>query len=335
MPDEPHVPSTPRTEDAVRRIVALAGRQFGVISRSQLHRRGLSNAAIARLIERGWLNRVARGVYAVGHRNPSLEGQLSAALLQAGPGAALSHTSAAWWWGLLRYRPDRTHLSAPGRRSSTGAVHVHHPARIERVWHRGLPVVSVTQALVQIAPICSPAALRRALAGADHRGWLDRAGLDRQLARRPRGAASLRRALDEHLPALAETLSPLEDRFLLLCQRHGIPLPEPNVEVNGHVIDALWSTASLGVELDGREVHGTPAAVVRDRSRELAWRRAGLDVIRYGAEQVDHQADIVADDLRTAIARGLAAAEGHGPGDDAVVPIASVVRLTLEGWQSG
>jgi hypothetical protein len=293
-------------EYANRRILALAEQQFGVISRAQLLRCGLSPASIARWTKRGRLHRVARGVYAVGHRKLSLEGELSSALLQAGPGAALSHVTAAWWWELLRYRPDRTHVSARSRRASTGALRVHRPSRIEPRWHRGLPVVSVTQALVQIAPICSFAAVRRALAQADRRGALDRAALDRALAQRPRGAARLRQAPDHHLPQLAETMSPLEERFQVLCARHGIPLPELNVEIRGYVVDAFWPDANLVVELDGREVHGTPAAVVEDRRRELALRGTGVEVIRYGSEQVDYQDDLVAPDVRAAIARGLA-----------------------------
>ena len=306
VPDQTQIRSTPRIENASRRIVALAERQFGVISRAQLIRCGLPPASIARWLERGRLHRVARGVYALGHRKLGVEGELSAALLRAGPGAALSHMTAAWWRELLRYPPARIHVCAPRRRGSTGTVRVHRPDRIDRRWHRGLPTVSVTQTLVQIAQMCSFAALRRALAQADHQGDLDRASLERELAGRPRGATRLREALDRHLPQLAETLSPLEERFLPLCERNGIPLPVPNYEIDGYVVDAFWPEANLAVELDGREVHGTPAAVVEDRRRELALRGAGVEVIRYGSEQVDYQDELVARDLKAAIARGTA-----------------------------
>jgi Transcriptional regulator, AbiEi antitoxin/Protein of unknown function (DUF559) len=307
---EQQIRSTPRIENAARRIVALAEQQFGTISRAQLVRCGLAPASIARWIERGRLHRVARGVYALGHRRLCIEGELAAALLRAGPGAALSHMTSAWWRELLRHPPDRIHVCAPRRPGSFGGVRVHNPDRIERRWHRGLPVVSVTQTLIQIAPMCSFAAVRRALAQADHRGALDRVALERELARHPRGAAKLRAALDHHLPQLAETLSPLEERFLPLCERHGIPLPVPNHEINGYVVDAFWPEANLAVELDGREVHGTPAAVVEDRRRELAIRGAGVEVIRYGSEQVDYQDELVAPDLKAAIARGIARRTG-------------------------
>jgi Transcriptional regulator, AbiEi antitoxin/Protein of unknown function (DUF559) len=310
--DQRRIRPTPRGQNASRRVVGLAERQFGVVSRTQLLKCGLSSTSIDRWVERDLLHRLTRGVYALGHRKLSVEGRLSAGLLHSGPGAALSHTTGAWWWELLRYPSSRMHVSAPGRASSTDAVCVHHPGTIERRWHRGLPVVSIIQALVQIAPMCSDAALRRALAQADRRGALDRAALDRWLGGRPHGATALRRALDHHMPSLADAESPLEDRFVLLCERHGLQLPELNVEIAGYIVDALWPAVRLAVELDGREVHGTPAAVVRDRRRELALRGVGLEVIRYSSEQIDYQDAAVADDLRAAIARGLTA-RGRGP----------------------
>ena len=301
---ELQIPPAPGAKYAARRVAALAARQFGVISRRQLIRCGASSTTIGRWVGNARLHRVARGVYAVGHPRLSMEARLSVALLRAGAGAALSHLTAAWWWELLRYPPNRVHVSSPGTARSSAAVRVHHPARIERSWHRGLPTVSVTQALIQIAPLCSEAALRRAVAQADHRGWLDRPALDHELARGPRGARRLCAALERNLPQLAETLSPLEDRFLLLCERYEIPLPLPNFEIDGHMVDAYWPDARLAVELDGRDVHGKPAAVVRDRARELALRRAKVDVIRYSADQVDHEPSSLAWDLRTALAEG-------------------------------
>ena len=127
----------------------------------------MSSASIARWVARGWLHRVWRGLYAVGHVAPTSDGRLAEAVLRAGAGAVLSHTTAAWWWGLLRFAPRLIHVSAPNCRRSAGPIRIHHPAVIHRKWHRGLPVTSVTQTLVQIAPMVSDAALRRALAQAD------------------------------------------------------------------------------------------------------------------------------------------------------------------------
>jgi hypothetical protein len=51
-----------------RAIGALAGRQYGVVSRAQLDALGVSRGAIERRLARGRLLHVHRGVYAVGHR---------------------------------------------------------------------------------------------------------------------------------------------------------------------------------------------------------------------------------------------------------------------------
>ena len=105
------------------------------------------------------------------------------------------------------------------------------------------------------------------------------------------------------MPELARTRSPLEDRFLFFCERHGIELPIPNYEVAGYEVDAVWPHLRLAVELDGREEHGRPAAVVVDRRRDLKIRGTGYEVIRYGSEQIDHQVEATARDLISAIAR--------------------------------
>jgi Protein of unknown function (DUF559) len=245
-------------------------------------------------------------VYAVGHVAGGESAELAEMLLAAGPGAALSHTTGAWWRGLLRYASKRIHVCAPNRRRSYQAMQVHHPRGMRREWHRALPVMPVTPLLVQIAPMVGDAALRRAIAVADRNVWLDLPALNHELQRRPRGAKRLRHALDHHMPQLADTLSPLEDRFFIFCERHGIPLPESNYDIAGMAVDAVWPDARVAVELDGREEHGTPAAVVRDRRRELTIRDERFNVIRYGAEQIDRKPDSTARDLKAALIEGLA-----------------------------
>lgn len=82
-------------------LLRVADRQWGVVARWQLENCGLSGTTISRWVAAGRLHRVHPGVYAVGHRAVCREGRLLAAVLYAGRGAALSHASAASWWGLL------------------------------------------------------------------------------------------------------------------------------------------------------------------------------------------------------------------------------------------
>ena len=281
-------------------MVEVAERQWGVISRSQLLECGISGARIARWLADNRLARIHQGVYALGHRSISVDGRVRAALLYAGSRAALSHTTAAWWWQLLPHMPRRIHVSG-GRRSSVPQIAVHRPRRAETTSHRGLPVTTVARTLLDLGAMLPFHTLRRAVAEAEYRRLLDLEELESVLGRGRPGSARLRRALERHLPELARTLSQLEVRFLELCERFDLPIPEVNVQVEGFKVDAWWRDRHLIVELDSRDAHGTGAAVERDRGRDLALRAAGYLVLRYTWLQVTTKPELVSADLRKAL----------------------------------
>ncbi|HEX6687187.1 MAG TPA: type IV toxin-antitoxin system AbiEi family antitoxin domain-containing protein, partial [Solirubrobacterales bacterium] len=77
-----------------REVAGLAGRQYGVVSRGQLMRMGMTGSAIDRRIRAGRLHLLHPGVFAVGHRVVCGEGLWLAAVLRVGDGAVLSHRSA-------------------------------------------------------------------------------------------------------------------------------------------------------------------------------------------------------------------------------------------------
>lgn len=256
-----------------------------------------------RWVDGGRLHRLHRGVYAVGHGALSVEGRLVAALLYAGPGAMLSHVTAAWWWGIWGAEPRVIHVSTDRRRKSTTDVRVHGQRVVERTRHRHLPVTTVTQVLLDLAAVAGPRDLRKALADVEYQGLVDLASVEAETGRGRPGSAALREALAGHRPQLAHTLSVLEERFLELCEAHRIPLPQVNVKVAGMMVDALWSAERLIVELDGHRAHATARAVERDRRRELKLRAAGYVVLRYTWGQVTESPDLVADDVKRALCR--------------------------------
>jgi hypothetical protein len=131
----------------------LATRQAGAVGRDQLTALGFSRDEIAHEVKHGRLIRVHQGVYAVGHEALSERGRMIAALLAAGPGAALSHRTAAYHWKLLcsmpRF-PDVTLIDrAPRRREN---LRVHHAKRLDVTTHEGLPVTTPLQTIAQLAP---------------------------------------------------------------------------------------------------------------------------------------------------------------------------------------
>src|SRR5215207_3773675 len=279
---------------ALKRVLRLAERQWGVVARWQLEQHGLSAAAISRWAASGRLHRIYPGVYAVGHRAICAEGRLLAAILYAGPGAALTHASAASWWRLIPYLPDTTHVLSPIRRRSLKGVRVHHIKHIERVMHRGLPVTPVARTLLDLATVAPLDRVRKAVAEADYLRLLDLHAIDAMTGVGRAGSARLKQALHLHRPEYARTLSPLEDLLLDLCRRHRIAFPEVNVEVRSYMVDALWRQQRVVVEVDGVPAHGTDAQRERDHHRDLVLRASGYSVHRYDWRLVTRQRAAVA-----------------------------------------
>ena len=278
-------------------MVGVAERQWGVVSRGQLRECGLDPHAIVRWTATGRLHRLHPGVYALGRRALGVEGRLVAALFYAGPGAALSHGTAAWWWGLVPERPQRIHVVG-GRSRSLGDVHMHRPRGLRRTWHRRLPVTAPAQTLLDIAARVPFSRLRRALAEAEYL----RARVDRRGGGGPRPGPSRQRRAARGARAPPAAVRPheeqLEARFLRLCELHSITSPEVNVRVAGLTVDALWRAQKCVVELDGAASHATPAGMEEDRRRDLRLRQAGYTVNRYTWRQITDTPEAVARDLR-------------------------------------
>ena len=306
--------------DAKARVAARASAQCGRVSTWQLTLLGVDDKQAARWRASGFLIRELPRVYAVGHAARSVEANLTAALLYAGPGAMLDGAVAGWWLGAVRDQPPRITVSTPRRvRSVTAAwgerviVRSRRPA--ERVWlPRGakvygaarrtafrLPVTPPDQLALDLARTLEPRELRHALANLEYRGLLDLATL-----RVPQqaGSTALRAALAAHDPRFARTNSPFEDELLLICRRHGIPPPdETDAHIEGIEVDAVWYGAKLIVEIDGRDNHRTWAQIARDRRNELHLRARGYLILRYTSEQLGLEPARVAADIAAALSR--------------------------------
>ena len=202
----------------------LADRQNGRVSVAQLKAVGVAS----------WPSRAGRGgylrpgvprVYAVGHRAPSVEANVTAAVLYAGPGAMLSHATALWWRGLLDRRPGPLDVSTPRRCRSLHGVTVHGRRDCRREWHNGLPMTSIEQALLDFAAVAPLERVRYALANADYKKVLDVDALQVIAGNGRPGSINLRTAIKRHDPRLARTRSPLERIFLPFCEARGYRSP--------------------------------------------------------------------------------------------------------------
>src|SRR5947199_8124607 len=112
-------------------LAAVAGKQYGNVTRGQLHALGLSHGAIVNRVAKGRLYRVFRGVYSVGRPPGSPHEWASAAVLAAGPGAALSHGSAMTLWGFWRYWDPPFEVMVVGDRRTKG-IRIHRSTTLRR-----------------------------------------------------------------------------------------------------------------------------------------------------------------------------------------------------------
>jgi very-short-patch-repair endonuclease len=281
-------------------IAALAARQHGVVARAQLVALGLGHRAIDHRVACGRLHVVHHGVYAVGHRRLTRRGQWMAAVLAAGPGATLSHRSAAALWDLHRSAQTRIEVSTPSRRRHRPGIEVHRaglqPDEVTEV--DGIPVTTVPRTLLDLAAVLPRSRLERAIERAEALRLTDPVSLDGLLRRYPRrhGTRSLREVVRQGIEPIL-TRSELEDRFLAFLDARGLPRPRVNVLIEGLEVDFVWPEQRLIVELDGHNTHGTRAAFERDRQRDRILQAAGWRVVRITWRQLQDDPAAIARDL--------------------------------------
>jgi very-short-patch-repair endonuclease len=241
---------------------------------------GVSETSVRRGVEAGRLHPLYRGVYAVGRRSLSWRGRWLAAVLAAGDGAVLSHTSAAALWEFLRPIQGPAHLTvaAAVRRKPRPGLQIHRsrtltPSHVTR--RHGIAVTTPARTIEDIRGAVEPYLFRRALRQAELGGH-----------RVP------------HLSATRRTRSDLELLFLALCDDHKLPRPLVNHCVHGHLVDFYWPEHRLAVETDSWEYHRGSVAMEDDHARDLALHSDGIETRRYTGAQLETEPGTVAADLR-------------------------------------
>jgi predicted transcriptional regulator of viral defense system len=155
-------------------LARLAERQWGVITRAQLVATGLGDRGIAAWVRSGRVRRLHRGVYAFGHDRLRREGLWFAAVTACGPGAALSHRSAAQIWEVRQSDSALIDVTVPSQngRIRRKGIRIHRSGRLapDEVTSRdGIPVTTVARTLLDLADVLDLQALRRAVTEAVHR----------------------------------------------------------------------------------------------------------------------------------------------------------------------
>lgn len=269
--------------------------------------RGWSEGAIDKRIHSGRFHRLHAGVYAVGHRLIPKQGHWMAAVLASGPGAVLSHQTAAALWDLRGYSGGAIHVTLPHKSTSSKWIKRHHaalpPDEVAR--ELGIPATSVHRTIFDLAPGEDTDAIVAMIREAEYRNRYDRLSLPHLLERHPakRGSRKVRAALERlKSEPPGRKRKGLEERFAPFLRRHRLPLPRFNDWIylgdKRYCVDCHWPGTGQIVELDGWQGHSTRSAFRSDRERDRRLRVAGYSVTHLTWAQLDDEPEAIASDLR-------------------------------------
>jgi very-short-patch-repair endonuclease len=217
-------------------------------------------------------------------------------------GGALSHASAAAAWDLRPRTTGAIDITVAGRsgRMNRPGIRLHRPRTLEThdiVAHGGIAVTTPARTIIDLSATLQGRPLEHLLDLAEQRRLVDFA----ELRTRPI-PRSLQAVLSLYAANLAPTRSELEERFLRLCDDHGIRRPDVNTRIEGIEVDFAWRDARVVVEVDGYRYHRASSAFETDRERDVMLAPAGWQVLRFTWTQLTTRPAWVA----AAVVAGLA-----------------------------
>lgn len=290
----------------------ILAEQHGVISRKQALAAGLGIKAIESRVSSGRWRSLHPGVYAPALVPDSWYRNLMAAVLSGGEAAFASHRSAGLLWRLEGIERGAVELSITSGRHIKGAL-VHRRSRSDAprvVPKDGIPVSDIDRTLIDLAAVSSPARVGLALDEALRRGQTSLERLTERLdslnSKGRRGAAALRRHIDQRDETDSTVESRLEASLLGLLRASGLPVPLPQyaVIVDGEVVarlDFAYPSVRLGIETDGYRWHGGRDRWARDMRRENRLKLLGWTILRFSWDDMRRRPQIVADQIEAAL----------------------------------
>ena len=298
----------------VERALDLAASQHSLLTADQCRALGLSRNAVHRRVASGAWTREGPGVYRIAGAPRTWLGRALAATLAAGPGAYLSHRSAAHLWGLDGFGPPgRIEVtverhSRPRRRPGVVVHETRAFALISPARRFGIPVTGAARTLVDVAAVAhGELDVLRALDEIRRLGLASWPELWETLvlhARPGRPGIGRCRAAIEKRYGRTVPHTEFARLFLRVLDRAGVtpPISEHTVTAGGrrYRLDAAYPDRRVAVELDGR-VHLTEATYATDRVRDNALELAGWIVLRFTWDRLASSPHEVVADVRQAL----------------------------------
>lgn len=294
-------------------IEALATRQYALVATWQLDGLGAGSTEISRLRRGARWRPITPRVLALRGVADSADRSLMAAVLDASPGAVVSHLSAAAMWGAPGFRTAPVHLSrhrGVSRRSSPLAT-VHEvmnlpPAHLKVM--RGIPLTSPARTVFDLASRIPEGRLERTVDWFWSHRLLDGAALlevARQLCCRGRaGSSTMRRVVEARGPEYVPPASALEGRVAQIVREHGLPEMRRQVDSGGEAwtgrVDFRDRLLPLIVEVQSELHHASLVDIADDARRRGQLDRDGFVVVEVWDHEVWHLPALVAERIRAA-----------------------------------
>jgi very-short-patch-repair endonuclease len=292
-------------------LMRLVEAQHGVVSATQMRHLGLPAHAFGdRARTRHWEAVTDEVLRRIG--SPAGRGQtVMAAVLDAGPGAALSHSCGAGWWGVPGCLLEPVHVmrdSNSTRRPKVDVV-LHTVRTVPMEWVTVLDGVPVARPDLLAMQLFAQFRYERAERYVDHL-WSMRllcgASIDRFLTaqgqRGRNGIGGLRRYRDERPGAFVPPASALEGRAIQILRDAGIRM-RPQVDVGGDDwagrVDLLHEEEPLIAEVQSNRFHRALTSREDDRVRRARLEEAGYVVVELWEDQVWFRPSEMLDTVRT------------------------------------
>ena len=293
-------------------IAHLTARQHSLVTRDQVLGAGISEATLQRCLDDGVLEVVHPTVYRPAGAPRSWKQRLLAAVLAAGPGAAVSHRSAAALWSLTD-PTDRVEISVPRPRHPrlVGAT-VHRSRDLERAQlsrRDGIPVTNPLRTAVDVGAVD-----RRLVGDVVELGLIAglfsvlalEAEVDRLSQRGRYGIGPLRRYLDDRALGDKRPDGLLEPRMGRLMRNNDLPPAAFQYDVydDGRFVarvDFAYPALKVAIEVDGWRNRATPERMESDHVRQVKLAALEWVVIRFTWNQVVRRPRWVAEQVRAVL----------------------------------
>lgn len=294
-------------------LYVIASSQYGLVTRAQLHGQGFNRNRITRWVQTGRLTRIYSKVFALPGSAPTPERAVLSRVLETGTSALVSHTTAAWVWGIAGYGPEPVHVVVPrhNRQHAHLPWHVHQfsaPLAEHRRLVRSIPTTSPALTMLHLAQVVGQQRLERAIDNAWSLGLIagsDLGSLDDQLAIQGRnGIVAVREAAEQRGFDWVPPQSNLESRFMTLfgavADEFDRQVPMEGERWSARV-DFLHRASRTIVEIQSERYHTSLTDAAADTLRRSRLEEKGYRVVEVWDNELFTSPDLVIDRVLTAI----------------------------------